>query len=81
MGCAKWRRRFQAFWMSADEKPKGRDKQLIEKQNRQEAKREIKEELEYNLVDDLDIEHQMNQEIEEVMREADKVFDEYEGEE
>lgn len=36
-----WRRRFQAFWMNTDNKPKGKDKRYIEKQNRHEAKREI----------------------------------------
>ena len=41
-----WRRRFQAFWMSSDNKPKGKDKRYIEKQNRHEAKREIQKQIE-----------------------------------
>jgi hypothetical protein len=39
-----WRRRFQAWWMSTDSKPRGKDKRYIEKQNRHDAKKEIRRE-------------------------------------
>jgi len=64
MGCARWKRRFQEFWMGTDHKPKGRDKQLIEKQNRQEAKKDIEKDIE---------------EFERELDEAEKAFEEFEG--
>jgi len=43
-----WRRRFQQWWWSSDIKPKGKVKRYIEKQNRQDAKRDIKKQKEEN---------------------------------
>lgn len=36
-----WKERFHTFWMNTDDKPKGKDRRYIEKQNRQDAKRDI----------------------------------------
>lgn len=36
-----YQKRFQRYWMDTDEKPKGKDRRHIEKQNRQEIKREL----------------------------------------
>ena len=41
-----WKKRFQEFWMYTDNKPKGRDLRYVNKQNRQDAKREIQRQIE-----------------------------------
>jgi hypothetical protein len=41
-----YKRRWQAWWMTLDKKPKGTLKRLIEKANRQEAKNKIRKEME-----------------------------------
>ena len=40
-----WRKRLQAWWMSSDSKPKGKERRLVEKMTRSDLKKQLKIEV------------------------------------
>ena len=43
-----WRKRFQAWWMNYDSKPRGKDKRMVQKMTRSDIKKDTKKQIKDN---------------------------------